>query len=98
MLKIAFLVFTSIFWVPVVVFFIVLGLLCCIATSTIVFVIFWTFLAYLLKPFIRLHMGVSDIRKELFKELGNELNSLSWWRFARLVGKRYWKKLNEKID
>lgn len=98
MLKVVFLILTSVLWVPIVVFLIVVSLLFCICISTIVFIIFWTFLAFLLKPFLRIHMGVSETRKELFKEMGNELNSLSWWRFVRLVSKRYWKRLNEKIN
>jgi hypothetical protein len=98
MLKALLLIFTSVFWVPIVVLFIVIGLLCCICIGTIVFIIFWTLLAFLLKPLIRIHMGFSDARKELLREMGNELNSLSWWRFTRLVSKRYWKKLNEKIN
>jgi hypothetical protein len=98
MWKIIFLSISSILWVPIAVFIIVIFLLCCIAFITIVFIIFWTFLAFLLKPFIHLHMGFANARTELFKEMGNELNSLSWWRLLRLLGKRYWKRINETIN
>ena len=96
MFKFLFLVISSLFWFPILLF--VLVCILTVAAITIFILLFGSLLVllWLLKTIYRVRSGILSARQEIIKEVGQELNNISYWRFGRLTWKRYLKKYKEE--
>lgn len=96
MVKFLLVIGTSLFWIPVLLFVLicVLALVTCV-TFILLFgstlLLFW-----LLKTVYRVRSGFLLARQELVRDVGQELNNVSWWRFGRMIWKRYLKRYREE--
>lgn len=86
---------TSPLWFPVVLFCV--GFCILVIGSILVVSLFFSllFVIWVMKLFYVTYVGLIDARKEVMKEIGNGLNSISWWRFIRLMINKHHKKLKE---
>lgn len=86
---------TSPFWFPIVLVIVgfcllVVGSILIVSLAVSLFVILW-----LLKVFYVTYGGLIEARQNVIKEIGNELNNISWWRLLRLVLNRYGKQMRD---
>jgi predicted membrane protein len=87
---------SSLFWFPVLLF--ILVFLLSVASAIIFILLFGSMvlLLWLLKTIYKARCDLLLARQELIKEIGQELNNISWLRFGKMTLKRYWKKFKEE--
>jgi uncharacterized membrane protein len=52
-------------------------------------------IVWVLKIFCGVYIGLLEARKEVFKEIGNGVSSMTWWRLGRLAFNKYRKHVKE---
>jgi hypothetical protein len=95
-LKVFLVIGSSLFWIPVLLFLIVCLLTIVVGITFILLFGSLVVLLWLLKTIYSIQNRVVLARRELIREIGQELNTIPWWRLGRLTWKRYWHKLKEE--
>ena len=88
---------TSVLWIPVALFLVSIVLFVALCLLGFLFFIVGTILLLLLRTCMRVQTGFYKTRRELLKEIDNELTNVPWWRLIRFKGKIYWKKIKYLI-
>lgn len=96
MLKLFLIVGSSLFWIPACLFILVCVLTVVVGITFILLAGSLLLLLWLLKTIYLVRGGILLARQELIRDIGQELNTISWWRLTRLTWKKYKKRLNEE--
>jgi len=95
-LKSLLIVGSSLFWVPVLLFILVCVLTLVVGITFILLFVSLLLLLWLIRTIYRVRTGIVLARQELLRDIGQELNTLSWWRLGRLTWKKYQKRVKEE--